>query len=278
MCTRLVSLLVVTLLVASGCGSPTTPLPIQSPSESVPTPATSASAPTPGSTVLSPSPVAVGHWEAAGQLALGRLIPKVMPLANHRALVIGNDVAHYGDCPLGDCYPCVRDDTTWAEIWDLGNNGWRDAPGLNKPRAEFAAVTLPDGRVLVAGGINAGVGDESGPYTNQSYSSVYLYGPDSDGTEIWSRAGLLGTPRTAPSAATLPDGRVLVAGGYYVDPSSNAGAPSAAGSARPTDAGLKIPFLRRPRSSTPRPGNGPRPVRCTSHASVLRRRRWRMGG
>jgi hypothetical protein len=76
---------------------------------------------------------------------------------------------------------------------------------LNKPRSEFAAVALSDGKVLVAGGYNQ---------AEQSYSSAYVFDPG-PGAETWTKVGLLGTARTAPAAAVLPDGRVLVAGGYF---------------------------------------------------------------
>jgi hypothetical protein len=74
---------------------------------------------------------------------------------------------------------------------------------LDKVRTEFALVALQDGRALVVGGRNT---------TNESYSSAWAFGPD---TEHWSKVGLMDTARAAPSVAVLPDGRVLVAGGYF---------------------------------------------------------------
>ena len=52
----------------------------------------------------------------------------------------------------------------------------------------------------------------------------HVFDPDH---EAWTKtAGLMDTARTAPSAALLPDGRVLVAGGYF-QTESNQGRPSA---------------------------------------------------
>ena len=73
----------------------------------------------------------------------------------------------------------------------------------SKVRTEFALVALQDGRALVIGGRNT---------TNESFSSAWAFDP---GTEHWSKVGLMDTARAAPSVAVLPDGRVLVAGGYF---------------------------------------------------------------
>jgi N-acetylneuraminic acid mutarotase len=97
----------------------------------------------------------------------------------------------------------VGDSSVKAELWDPATGGWHRTESLNKPRGEFAAVPMLDGRALVTGGRNQ---------TDQSYSSTYIYDP---ALETWTKAGLLGTARTAPAAAVLPDGRVLIAGGYF---------------------------------------------------------------
>jgi hypothetical protein len=110
-------------------------------------------------------------------------------LADGRALVVGYD--------------------TTAELWDPATGEWRTTESLNNPRTNFAAVALADGRVLVTGGLND---------ISQSYSSAYVFDPRA-GAETWTKVGLMDTARTNPSAALLPDGHVLVAGGYfYVEP------------------------------------------------------------
>ena len=70
---------------------------------------------------------------------------------------------------------------------------------LNTARYGVAAAPLPDGRVLVAGGL-----------AGQIEASAEIYDPAS-GT--FSPTGSMGTARFEPAAASLPDGRVLVAGG-----------------------------------------------------------------
>jgi hypothetical protein len=159
-------------------------------------------------------------------MATGRAGPHAVLLADGRVLVVGNDSTFSSTM--------VRDDSAAAELWDPATGTWRATPSLNRPRAEFAAVPLADGRALVTGGLDRGAADASpgtvceGSGLQQSFSSTYVYDART-GQEGWSRAGLLGTARTAPAAAVLADGRVLVAGGYYLSAAtgSRATAPGA---------------------------------------------------
>src|SRR5205823_244016 len=81
-------------------------------------------------------------------------------------------------------------------------------------RARHSATLLPNGKVLVAGGIDVA----------ETLSSAELYDPSS-GT--WSSTGSLITPREEPTATLLPNGQVLVCGGgedttELYDPASGA--------------------------------------------------------
>jgi N-acetylneuraminic acid mutarotase len=125
-------------------------------------------------------------------MATARAYLNAVLLADGRVLVVGSD--------------------TGAEVWDPATGAWHTTESLNNPRTAFAAVSLADGRALVTGGLND---------IQQSYSSAYVYDPR-PGQETWSKVGLMDTARSAPSAAVLPDGRVLVAGGYFhVEPTSH---------------------------------------------------------
>jgi hypothetical protein len=66
-------------------------------------------------------------------------------------------------------------------------------------REDAAAVLLPSGKVLVAGGSNTA-----------SLTSAELYDPS---TNTWTSAGDMVTPRDTATATLLPNGKVLVAGG-----------------------------------------------------------------
>lgn len=202
--TRLIALLVVASLLALSCASPTLPAATEAPA----TP--DGSAPIgPGLTAVPPGSAiprsAAGHWESAGVMALARPNPRAIPLGDGRVLVIGDK----------DTWDCVRDESALTELWDPVTGTWSAGPTLNNPRVEFAAVPLADGRALATGGVNPGTEYSSGySYGHESYSSTYLFDPTSGAG--WARGGLLGTARSDPAAAVLQDGRVLVAGGYYL--------------------------------------------------------------
>ena len=90
-----------------------------------------------------------------------------------------------------------------AERYVPSTGQWVDA-GVPSPRVLHTAVSLPDGRVLVAGGR-----DPSAP-GQPRVAAAELYDP---ATGQWSPAGTLATPRDFHAAAALGGGRVLVAGG-----------------------------------------------------------------
>ena len=90
-----------------------------------------------------------------------------------------------------------------AELYDPATDSWSAASPLIAGRYLHSATLLPDGRVLIAGGLVHG-------YPFLSLSSVELYNP---ATDSWSTASPLSAARYAHSATLLPDGRVLIAGG-----------------------------------------------------------------
>ena len=220
---RIVQLLVVAFAVAS-CGPAVETLsPSTSTAPSASTavsgsssPSSSQGASTQPSTGPSatPAPPLAGRWEAAGSMSLGRTMPRAVLLGDGSVLVVGNDAQGV-----------VRPDSARSEIWDPADGRWLAGPSLDKPRAEFVALALADGRAFVTGGLSAGVSDSDGNQDrHQSFSSSFVF-DTRKAAAGWSRVALQDHARTAPSAAALPDGRVLVAGGYYLSGASGLGAP-----------------------------------------------------
>ncbi len=95
-----------------------------------------------------------------------------------------------------------------ALVFDPAANSFSSAGigAMGTPRQAPAAAPLPDGRVLVSGGVYI-----EGPGGYQASAEVF-----DPATNSFSSAGIgaMSTARTGAVAAPLPDGRVLVAGGY----------------------------------------------------------------
>jgi len=95
-----------------------------------------------------------------------------------------------------------------VDIYDPAS-GWSPGPKMSSPRVGAVAVSLPGGRALVAGGFPE-IGGHDGPGPNP-IATATTYNPSS-GT--WTNAPNMSTARAYATATALPDGRVLVAGGY----------------------------------------------------------------
>ena len=231
-------------IIAASCGSPnatptalpTAPAAPSTVSSPGLTPGASHAPMTTATPSATPAPFATGHWQATGSMALARGIPRAVLLGDGRVLVVGNDEEGSN---------CVRPDSVQSETWDPSSGTWTAGPSLNAPRSDFAAAPVAGGGVLVTGGVTAGVIDQFS--THQSYSSTYVYDPRSE-PAAWSRTGLLDRARTLPTAVALLDGRVLVAGGYYLSGGQGSVGPAS---------GVELASYRGPR-------RGPLPVATPS--------------
>jgi hypothetical protein len=94
-----------------------------------------------------------------------------------------------------------------AEIYDpaTGSFSALDVGSMSKPREEAIAAPLPDGDVLVAGG--------ESPPNGGILGDAELFAP---GTRTFSDAGVgsMAESRGGPAAAALPNGDVLIVGGF----------------------------------------------------------------
>ena len=86
--------------------------------------------------------------------------------------------------------PCAGQSGTWEETGSLATG-----------RSDHTATLLPDGQVLVAGGVDSDL---------LTLASAELYDP---ATGTWTATGSLANARFFPTATLLPNGKVLVAGG-----------------------------------------------------------------
>jgi hypothetical protein len=94
-----------------------------------------------------------------------------------------------------------------AEVYDPASGRWTVTGSLTMARNQPTATLLPNGQVLVEGGV-----DSSGNYL----ASAELYTPAiSPANATWTATThQMANGRTLHTATLLPDGQVLVAGGY----------------------------------------------------------------
>lgn len=136
---------------------------------------------------------AAGIWTTTGSLATMRKSHSATLLPNGKVLVAGG----FNDNAVSS-----------AELYDTTAGTWSATGALAIGRYSHSATLLPSGKVLVAGGNGALSGTGANPL-----NSAQLY-DSASGT--WSTTGSLETGRVSHSATVLPNGKVLVAGGFII--------------------------------------------------------------
>lgn len=134
---------------------------------------------------------ATGTWSGAGALNTGRGGHIAVLLPNGKVLVAG------GVTRTGSSISVINS----AELYDPATGTWSGTGALNMGRRSHTATLLPNGKVLVTGGLNDPL----------LLDSAELYDP---ATGIWSLTGNLKTARSNDTATLLHNGKVLVTGGY----------------------------------------------------------------
>jgi N-acetylneuraminic acid mutarotase len=136
-----------------------------------------------------------GEWIPTGALNTPRFYHKATLLTNGKVLVVGGGNGS------------VRS-LAGAELYDPATGTWTVTGPLNTGREGHTATLLLNGKVLVAGG-------ERYDLTRYfSVGSTELYDP---ATGIWTLSGSLNEPHEWHTATLLPNGKVLVAGGFNDD-------------------------------------------------------------
>jgi hypothetical protein len=191
---------------------------------------------------------------SAPDLSMPMARPALVPLADGRVLVIGDDGDGGGtgtralvyDPATGSSEPTgplvsseslgvesavrLKDGTVLvvgnaggsggtavAQVFDPSTLRFTPVGPMVTPRGGAAVALLPDGHVLFAGGTPSG--------QDAATSSAELFDPD---TSTFSTTGSLGISHASAATAILPDGRVFVAPGEYrsnaevYDPSTGA--------------------------------------------------------
>jgi hypothetical protein len=147
---------------------------------------------------------AAGTWSFTGDLVTGRFFHTATPLQDGTILAVAGWTDDF-----------LQTVTSEAELYDPVTGTWSSDARLNQARALHTATRLQDGKVLVAGGyldkrvyIPASYGTY---YVPTSLDEVELYDPVA---RTWAPVGNLVAARDSHTATLLPDGEVLIAGGF----------------------------------------------------------------
>lgn len=144
---------------------------------------------------------ATGLFTPTGSLNWPRRGPAAL-LANGKVLAAGSS-------------GCSNHNSAVAELYDPATATWSLTGSLNVPRADEGMVALPNGKALIAGGIDATPGS---PTYGTSSAKAELYDP---ATGSWTLTGNLNVARSFfgmsadySDLALLPNGQVLIDGGW----------------------------------------------------------------
>lgn len=139
---------------------------------------------------------AAGEFRVAGNTAVPRNGATATRLKDGRVLIVGGVFAR------GDSLFLVLA----AEIFDPATGAFAVGSNIQKARVGHEAITLPDGRVLIIGGLGP---DPLGPGL-LLVKEIEAYDP---ATGAFTTIGELREGRQGPEVTLLPDGKVLISGG-----------------------------------------------------------------
>jgi N-acetylneuraminic acid mutarotase len=136
----------------------------------------------------------VGTYTATGIASAGGI-------SGHTATLLGNGkvlIAGGG---------CVNGILATAELYDPATGTFTVTGSMTVPRTNHTATLLPNGQVLIAGGENGTAGAPA-----VSFASAEVYDPS---TGTFAATGNMTVPRVSFTTTLLPNGQVLMFGGYY---------------------------------------------------------------
>lgn len=151
-----------------------------------------------------------GNFTLTGSAETGSWNHTTTLLADGRVLVTGGMTEDVTGNMTGNMTGDVSGDriSSTAEIYDPTSGKFTPTNSMSVGREEHTATLLPDGRVLITGGL------ASRDATANAVASTELYDPK---TGQFTPAGTMAKPRMGHTATLLADGLVLIAGGTYYE-------------------------------------------------------------
>jgi Kelch motif/Galactose oxidase, central domain len=147
---------------------------------------------------------ATSKWSSAASMHFERHGHAAASLPSGKLLVAG------GYAPSAEPVSPATGYTRTAEIYDPATDTWMEAANMSTGRFQPTMTVLQDGRVLVAGG-SGDIETADGVRAAVPLASAEIYDPQ---TDRWTDVPPMSVPRSLHTATRLPDGEVLVAGGY----------------------------------------------------------------
>ncbi len=138
--------------------------------------------------------LATKQWSSTGSLAVPRYYHTETLLADGQVLAAGGLTRGTGTFDFVS--------VSSAELYDRTTGLWTPTGSMATPRDSHTDTRLPNGRVLVAGGITN--------FPLGGLASAELYDP---ATRTWLPAGSMANARANHTETLLPGGKVLVVGG-----------------------------------------------------------------
>jgi hypothetical protein len=138
-----------------------------------------------------------------GSLAAPRYAHTATLLPNGNVLVAGG----FGN--TSDCQGVGAQAQNTAELYNPNEGSFSMTGNMSIPRGGHTATMLTDGKVLIAGGGNQGVGGTGS-------ATAELYDPN---TGAFTQTGSMSVARFRHTATLLNDGKVLIVGGVPLDSS-----------------------------------------------------------
>lgn len=138
-----------------------------------------------------------GRWTLTSSMINARVNPTATLLKNGKVLIVGGYSVNSDCCALSS-----------AEIFDPRKSSFTATGFMAVARRNHTANLLSNGRVLVAGGYNGQDGNTDG---SGNVNAPELYDPI---TGTFDATGNMSSARRYPTATTLLNGKVLIAGGY----------------------------------------------------------------